>query len=163
MTKNERKYFDCLKRFAWCVERACETGSYSSNLYDKLRKTIAEQERQHRRLAPEGHKHRFSVSEAVDYFTVSTIYEGRNSAETPLKEMRGVREDYLLSALIMSDPVVRERLVERLIKEFPGEKPMEVAKVLAGADYAFFTGSQPKIDEDTQAALTFAVQNARKS
>jgi hypothetical protein len=82
-----------LRRGAAAIERLCDKYG-QDRAYGELRATIERQEKQHRRMAPAGYRHRLPVSSAVDYFVCRIVWQAPSEGAT-LDAIAGVRRDYL--------------------------------------------------------------------
>lgn len=121
MTLKERKEaYQKLSRAAYAVESVY--GRYGSmGDYARLRNTIEEQEKAHRRFAPTGHKHRLPIKSAVDYFVVRCFQNAvkplrsekpTNGLEWLFEHLSTLRDDYLMVLLF-----VKGRVIPRWKKE----------------------------------------------
>lgn len=148
----------CLHHLARTVEHAADYGIHSSRLYRDLRKTIADHEKGHRRFAPGGWRHLFSVEQAVDYFVVRTVAEANPDATA--RDLANLREDYVKATFLMCDEDVRKRLAEYLAKDFPtsaaGASAAGTFRVMGSVDYSALSGVADRVDEETLNALAFA-------
>ena len=107
-----------LRSVAFKIDRACE--SHCARDYSDLCDLIREQEKQHRRLAPVGYRHRFSLDGAVYYFIVKTFAEAFAAplGET-VAEIAMLRRDYQQARFIVHRLRARSpnRLTPGLISE----------------------------------------------
>ena len=160
MNKDNRLLLDHIRRIAWAAMRAGESlGGWWRDPFRELCEEIVSQEKSHRRLAPEGHKHKISVREACDYFVVRVLTEGWDAPDKTLASFRDVRSDYLMGALLMCDEKFRAHFVDMLCQEFPDLSPADVRgfmETTCGADYAVFTGSNTKPDDAHMGAIELA-------
>lgn len=148
------------KRLAYMVERAADARTGTSRLYDDLRKTIADQEKGHRRFAPSGWRHLFSVEQAVDYFVVRTVAQANPDATA--RDLAMMRDDYVKATFLMCDDEVRQRLAENLARVWPGKPAADVFRALAEVDYSALSGTANGLDTETLAGLACAFQLSQK-
>ena len=166
VTRQEREaFFRAARRLAGMVSRACDVSWSASGAYRRLRETIASQEKAHRRFAPVGHRHRFSVENAVDYFVCKVVAGNVNPGVCDRKasELAGMRDDYVMGILLMCNQEVRERLSGYLAEPWPGQSADEVFALIAESDYAFFTGSNTDVDGFTIRGIAWAMTAAHNS
>lgn len=148
-------------RLAYMVEHAANARSSTDRLYDDLRKTIADQEKGHRRFAPVGWRHLMSVSQAVDYFVVRTIAEANPNATA--RDLSMLRDDYVKATFLMCDEEVRTRLAERLARVWPEKPAADVFRAIGGVDYSALSGTANGLDAETLAGLACAFQLSQKA
>lgn len=153
--------FSVCKRLASMVERAADARMGTSRLYDDLRKTIADQEKGHRRFAPSGWRHLFSVEQAVDYFVVRTVANANPDATA--RDLAMLRDDYVKATFLMCDEEVRQRLAENLARVWPGKPAADVFRALAEVDYCALSGTANGLDPETLAGLACAYQLSQKA
>lgn len=143
------------RRLAYMVERAAGVSIHTDRLYRDLRETIARQEKQHRRGAPAGWRHLFSVEQAVDYFVVRTAANANPDALA--RDLAGFRDDYVKATFLMCDDEVRERLAKEVARVWPEASAKDVFRKLAEVDYAALSGSANRLDAETLSGLAWAM------
>lgn len=152
--------FAACRRLAYMVERAANARTSTDRLYRDLRKTIADQEKGHRRFAPSGHRHLFSVEQAVDYFVVRTVANANPDATA--RDLAMLRDDYVKATFLMCDEEVRQRLAENLAHIWPGKPAADVFRALAEVDYCALSGTANGLDAETLGGLACAFQLSQK-
>lgn len=103
-----------LRSVAYRLDRACE--SHQSREFSELRDIIKAQEKRHRQFAPAGHRHRFPIEAAVNYFIVQTFADAwRHAADETVSDIADLRDDYVQARFIVAR--MRKRCPERLTSE----------------------------------------------
>lgn len=117
----------------------------------EIRETIERQEKEHRALGrrmvgPSATLRRATLREACDHFVCRVIAEGFTTdkcGKAPIKALRGVRADYVMGAVLASDPKFQAALLVEISRLFPGRSTVSVLKSAADADYcAVIVGAQ---------------------
>lgn len=156
LSRTERlAIFTACRRLAYMVERASNARTGTSRLYDELRRTIATQEKGHRRFAPSGHRHLFSIEQAVDYFVVRTIANANPDATA--RDLSMLRDDYVKATFLMCDEEVRQRLAEYTAQVWPGVPTADIFRKLAEVDYCALSGTATSLDPETLNGLAWAM------
>lgn len=149
------------KRLAGMADRAADTSQHAARLYRELRETIAENEKGHRRFAPAGWRHLFSVPQAVDYFVVRTLAEADVTATAHV--LARLRDDYVKATFLMCDDEFY-RSLNVLVREVWGNPAdvFSVFGVVGSLDYSALSGTSDDLDRETRAALAWCRENGGK-
>lgn len=149
------------KRLALMADRAADTSQHAARLYRELRETIAKDEKGHRRFAPAGWRHLFSVEQAVDFFVVRTLADANPNAEA--HELARLRDDYVKATFLMCDEAFHRRL-DVLVREVWGNptSALSVFGVVGYADYSALSGTADDLDPGTRTALAWCREKGGK-
>jgi hypothetical protein len=129
-------------KVAFAIETAADRSGTSREL-DTLRDVIERQEREHRAfgrrmVGPAATRGAASIRAAVDHFVGRVVYEGITKyacGTAPIAELRGVRLDYVLGAILAADSRFVAALRAELGARFPGAAPLAPLAHAAGVDY----------------------------
>lgn len=139
MTKKETLQF--IHDFAMCAQMAADATGRDRD-YASLRACIERQEREHRAMGRRMVGNigpRLSVRHAVDYFVCKVLTDGArkyNCGKAPIRDLAGIREDYVRGAVLMSDVEFSGALFRALKASCPGSTFEHTAKAVEALDYA---------------------------
>jgi hypothetical protein len=109
----------------------------------EIRETIERQEKEHRALGrrmvgPGAMKGHATLREACDHFVCRVVAEGFTTykrGKAPIKSLHGIRADYVMGAILASDPRFQAELLVEIARRFPGRSTASVLKAASEYDY----------------------------
>lgn len=127
---------------AHCISHAADRTGKDRDLR-ALTEVIARQEKEHRafgvrlvgRAATKG---RATLRQATDHFVCKVICEGvvkYGCGDARISTLEGVRQDYVMGAIMTSDVRFVTEMWAQLAIAFPGEQPRSVLERAASVDY----------------------------
>lgn len=129
-------------RIAWCIDAAADKTGNDRRLATLLA-TIERQEKEHRAfgrrlVGSHATKGRAPVRAAVNHFLCKVIHEGLTTyqcGEAPIAALKGIRDDYVMGAILCSDRAFCDALVSIVRETYPDESPTDAIARAAAVDY----------------------------
>lgn len=129
-------------QIAWCIDAAADRTGNDRRLASLL-DTIERQEREHRAfgrrlVGSHATKGRAPVRAAVNHFLCKVVHEGLSTyrcGEVPIASLKGIRDDYVMGAILCSDRAFVDALVSYVRERFPDEAPTDAIARAAAVDY----------------------------